>query len=107
MGDSKFLHKDVQIERWAHMRENMGLYYTFNARNVRLSLLFLVVVPFGLYKLAQAGQVRFWSVDRGVQERLISKRDSRTFTVDLEERIGMASVKAVVLYARESKSSLF
>ncbi|KAI9254580.1 hypothetical protein BDA99DRAFT_442770 [Phascolomyces articulosus] len=47
---------DPAIERWAHLRENTHLYYGWNKRNTRRSILWLAVVPIGLTALAYATQ---------------------------------------------------
>jgi hypothetical protein len=50
-GDNIF--KDPAIERWADMRENTVQYFRWNRRNIRIALLFGVVVPIGVYTLAK------------------------------------------------------
>ncbi|CEI91229.1 hypothetical protein G6F70_002447 [Rhizopus microsporus] len=43
---------DPAIERWAHVRENTHLYFKFNQRNTRKSLIWGVAVPIALTILA-------------------------------------------------------
>ncbi|KAI8991684.1 hypothetical protein BDF20DRAFT_812567 [Mycotypha africana] len=43
---------DPAIERWAHMRENTHLYFKWNKRTTRRSLLWGVAVPVALTALA-------------------------------------------------------
>ncbi|KAI9489464.1 hypothetical protein BDB00DRAFT_876337 [Zychaea mexicana] len=47
---------DPAIERWAHLRENTHLYFGWNKRNTRRSLVWLAIVPVGLTALAYATQ---------------------------------------------------
>ncbi|KAI9321237.1 hypothetical protein BX666DRAFT_2023387 [Dichotomocladium elegans] len=47
---------DPSIERWAHLRENTHLYFGWNKRNTRRSILWLAVVPVGLTVLAYKTQ---------------------------------------------------
>ncbi|KAI8143709.1 hypothetical protein BJV82DRAFT_668156 [Fennellomyces sp. T-0311] len=47
---------DPAIERWAHLRENTHLYFGWNKRNTRRSIVWLAVVPIGLTALAYATQ---------------------------------------------------
>ncbi|KAI9262794.1 hypothetical protein BY458DRAFT_458778 [Sporodiniella umbellata] len=46
------LKVDPAIERWAHLRENTHLYYSFNKRNTNKTLLWGLLVPIGLTFIA-------------------------------------------------------
>ncbi|KAI7897752.1 uncharacterized protein BX663DRAFT_444471 [Cokeromyces recurvatus] len=46
------LKVDPAIERWAHLRENTHLYFGWNKRTTRQTLLWCLAVPVGLTILA-------------------------------------------------------
>lgn len=46
------LKVDPAIEKWAHLRENTHLYFSFNKRNTRRSLFWGIAIPVGLTILA-------------------------------------------------------
>jgi len=41
---------DPAVERWAYMRENVYTTFKFTTRNTPVIILYMVVVPYGLYK---------------------------------------------------------
>ncbi|KAI8381144.1 uncharacterized protein BYT42DRAFT_565433 [Radiomyces spectabilis] len=55
------LKADPAVERWAHVRENTHLWFTWNKRNTRKTLLWGIIVPAGLAVLAY-GTDRKWNL---------------------------------------------
>ena len=50
------LQKDDTIEKWGSMRENTYRHFHFTPRIVRFSLIWLVLVPVGLFALLLTGR---------------------------------------------------
>ncbi|KAI9473400.1 MAG: hypothetical protein EXX96DRAFT_487982 [Benjaminiella poitrasii] len=69
------LKVDPAIERWATLRENTHLYFAWNKRTTRRTLLWGVVVPVGLTILAYSTDRKWSFAAAQTSEDLASKKN--------------------------------
>ncbi|CAO3672624.1 unnamed protein product [Rhizopus stolonifer] len=69
------LKVDPAIERWAHLRENTHLFYSFNKRNTRKTLLWGLLVPIGLTFFAYQTNRKWDFAGAQTKEDLSVKKD--------------------------------
>ncbi|EIE80957.1 hypothetical protein G6F57_000361 [Rhizopus arrhizus] len=69
------LKVDPAIEKWAHLRENTHLYFSFNKRNTRRSLFWGIAIPVGLTILAYQTDRKWNFSGAQTKEDLSPKKD--------------------------------
>ncbi|RKP06645.1 hypothetical protein THASP1DRAFT_31549 [Thamnocephalis sphaerospora] len=77
MAGSENLKTDPAFERWATMRETTDTHFRWNRRNIRLTLIFGVAVPLGVYALTSYTMGRFNFIGKRRGQSLLAKPESQ------------------------------